>query len=88
MLRHMPDDASDIRHAKLFLNGRSQAVRIPQDMRLPGDEVTLRKVGEGIMIEPVARKKSLREVLLTLKPLPPEDWFEIPEDPPPEPVDL
>lgn len=88
MLSHMPDDTSDVRHAKLFLNGRSQAVRIPQDMRLPGDEVTLRRVGDGIMIEPVVQKKSLEEVLLTLKPLPPEEWFEIPDDPPPELVDL
>lgn len=88
MLWPMPDDAPDIRHAKLFLNGRSQAVRIPRDMELPGDEVTLRKVGDAILIEPVARKKTLRETLLGLKPLPPEDWFDLPDDPPPEPVEL
>ncbi|MDO9335282.1 MAG: AbrB/MazE/SpoVT family DNA-binding domain-containing protein [Caulobacter sp.] len=84
----MPDDAADIRHAKLFTNGRSQAVRIPRDMELPGDEVTLRKVGEAILIEPVVRKMTLREALLSMKPLPPEEWFDIPEDLPPEPVDL
>jgi antitoxin VapB len=84
----MPDDAPDIRHAKLFTNGRSQAVRIPRDMELPGDEVTLRKVGEAILIEPVTRKLTFREALLAMKPLPPEEWFEIPEDLPPEPVDL
>ncbi|NBB16689.1 AbrB/MazE/SpoVT family DNA-binding domain-containing protein [Caulobacter sp. SLTY] len=84
----MPDDASDVRLAKLFLNGRSQSVRIPSDMRFPGTEVTLRKVGEGVLIEPVVKKRTFREALLSMKPLPPEEWFELPEDPPPEPVDL
>jgi antitoxin VapB len=40
--------------AKLFTIGGSQAVRIPKTMRLPGKDVTIRKVGEAVVIEPVA----------------------------------
>jgi len=29
------------RHVRLFKNGRNQAVRIPRDMELPGDEVVI-----------------------------------------------
>jgi len=86
MLWHMPDDASDIRHAKLFQNGRSQAVRIPRDMQMPGSEVTLRKVGDAILIEPVHRKTGLIEYLTNAEPI--EDDFDFGEDLPAEPVDL
>jgi antitoxin VapB len=37
----------------LFLNGRSQAVRLPKEMRLPGKEVAIRRLGNGVYIEPV-----------------------------------
>jgi antitoxin VapB len=40
----------------LFLNGRSQAVRLPKELRLPGKEVTLRRLGDGVLIEPVMEK--------------------------------
>lgn len=43
------------RVVKLFKNGRSQAVRIPKEMRLPGDEVTIRQVGNTLVLEPVER---------------------------------
>jgi antitoxin VapB len=39
--------------AKLFRNERSQAVRLPQDFRFRGDRVRLRKVPEGVLMEPV-----------------------------------
>ena len=31
------------RHVRLFRNGRSQAVRIPREFELPGNEATIRK---------------------------------------------
>lgn len=37
----------------LFLNGRSQAVRLPKEFRLPGREVTIRRLGLGLFIEPI-----------------------------------
>ena len=40
----------------LFLNGRSQAVRLPRELRLPGKEVTIRRLGDGVYIEPVTAK--------------------------------
>jgi antitoxin VapB len=39
--------------AKLFRNGRSQAVRLPREFRLPGRRVRVRRVGSGVMLEPV-----------------------------------
>ncbi|MFO1207598.1 MAG: antitoxin [Amaricoccus sp.] len=41
-------------HAKLFWSGRSQAVRLPKAFRFNGDEVRIRRVGEAVILEPVA----------------------------------
>ncbi len=41
--------------AKLFKHGRSQAVRLPKAFRLPGTEVRVRRVGRGVLLEPVGR---------------------------------
>jgi antitoxin VapB len=35
------------------VNGRSQAVRLPLAFRLPGDRVRVRRVGHGILLEPI-----------------------------------
>jgi antitoxin VapB len=40
--------------AKLFQNGRSQAVRLPREFRFTGDRVRVRKVGDGVLLEPLA----------------------------------
>lgn len=42
-------------HAKLFWSGRSQAVRLPKMYRFEGGEVRVRRVGEAVILEPVAR---------------------------------
>jgi antitoxin VapB len=39
--------------AKLFRNGRSQAVRLPREFRFEGDEVRVRRVAEGVLLEPI-----------------------------------
>ena len=39
--------------AKLFRNGRSQAVRLPQEFRFEGNEVRIRRVREGVLLEPI-----------------------------------
>jgi antitoxin VapB len=39
--------------AKLFRNGRSQAVRLPREFRFDGDRVRLRRVGRGVLVEPM-----------------------------------
>ena len=38
--------------AKVFKNGRSQAIRLPKDFRLNGHEVYLRKTPEGFLVSP------------------------------------
>ncbi len=48
--------------AKLFKNGRSQAVRLPKEFRFEGDEVRISRVDGGILLEPVkAKGKRTRE---------------------------
>lgn len=39
--------------AKLFRNGNSQAVRLPQEFRFQGDEVRIRKEGDSVILEPM-----------------------------------
>lgn len=41
--------------AKLFRNGRSQAVRLPQEFRFEGDHVFVKKVGNGVLLLPSHR---------------------------------
>ena len=73
------------RHVKIFKNGRNQAVRIPREFELPGDEAVMRKEGTRLIIEPKP-PKSLLSVLANLKPIV-EDFPRI-SDLPPGPVDL
>ncbi|SCB39192.1 antitoxin [Rhizobium multihospitium] len=40
--------------AKIFWSGRSQAVRLPKDFRLDGEEVRIRRQGKAIILEPIA----------------------------------
>jgi antitoxin VapB len=41
---------SDTGIAKIFMHGRSQAVRLPLAFRLPGDRVRVRRVASGILL--------------------------------------
>ncbi len=59
------------RTASLFRNGRNQAVRIPVEFELPGKEVTIRKEGEKLIIEPkVMTRERFLELLDSLEPMP------------------
>lgn len=73
------------RHVKLFRNGRNQAVRIPKEFELPGEDAVMRKEGGRLIIE-AAKPRSLLALLATLEPLE-EDAPEI-DDPLPEEFDL
>jgi len=83
----MPWEVSVIaeRHVRLFKNGRNQAVRIPREFELPGDEAIMRKDGDHLIITP-AQPRSLLAVLATLRPLD-ESFPPIPELPV-DPVEL
>jgi antitoxin VapB len=51
--------------AKLFWNGRSQAVRLPKEFRFEGDRVRISRMGAGVLLEPVPEVK--KETV--------EEWF-------------
>ena len=38
--------------AKIFENGRSQAVRLPKEYRFSGDEVIVNKIGDIVLLMP------------------------------------
>lgn len=56
------------RRVRLFRNGRNQALRIPREFELEGDEAILRKDGDRLIVEPV-RKGRLLRLLASLAPL-------------------
>lgn len=47
--------------AKLFRNGRSQAVRLPREFRFEGNQVRVRRLAGGVLLEPLITNT--------------EDWF-------------
>ncbi len=73
------------RRVKIFKNGRNQAVRIPREFELPGEDAVMRKEGGKLIIEPAA-PQSLLALLATLEPLG-EDFPAI-EELPLDPIDL
>jgi antitoxin VapB len=75
---------SQTRTVRLFRNGRNQAVRIPREFELPGDEAVLRREGNRLVLEPV-KKGGLLELLRSWGEG--EDFPEI-EDVPAEPRDI
>ncbi len=56
------------RHVRLFRNGRNQALRIPREFELEGEEAIIHKEGDRLIVEPV-RKGKLLALLATLEPL-------------------
>lgn len=58
--------------AKLFRNGRSQAVRLPREFRFEGDQVRIRRVADGVLLEPLisdVRKWFVELDRLSVEPL-------------------
>ena len=74
--------------AKLFTHGGSQAVRLPKAFRFEGTEVSVRKEGDAVILEPVAsRRESWEELFARMDALGAGRDFpaHIPRDPWPEP---
>lgn len=65
------------RRVRLFKNGRSQALRIPKDFELPGEEAIIRKEGALLIVKPL-QHISLLALLATLEPLD-EDFPDVDE---------
>lgn len=51
-----PGAAGNDATAKLFMHGRSQAVRLPKEFRFEGNEVKVSKVGDKVILEPLKKK--------------------------------
>ncbi|MBI3230036.1 MAG: AbrB/MazE/SpoVT family DNA-binding domain-containing protein [Burkholderiales bacterium] len=60
---------NDTRIISLFRNGRNQAVRIPREFELEGDQATIRKEGNCLIIEALPLKNPLLGLLTTLVPI-------------------
>lgn len=73
------------RRVRLFRNGRNQAVRIPREFELPGQDAVMRKEGDRLVIEP-APARSLLSALRSLDPI--EEEFPSIEELPHPPVEL
>ena len=56
------------RHARLFRNGRNQALRIPREFEMDADEVSITRDGQRLIIEPVS-KGGLLALLAGWQPL-------------------
>ena len=68
--------------AKVFKNGRSQAVRIPKEFRLDVDEVLIERQGEKLILTPREPRpwKTWKEYCAHRHPI--SDDFVLPEDTP------
>ena len=55
--------------AKLFMSGRSQAVRLPKELRFAGESVIARRFGNGVLLLPAdAPWHTMREALNEFEP--------------------
>lgn len=72
--------------ARIFRNGRNQAIRIPVEMSFDTDTVILEKRGSTLIVKP-QRHGSWAEYFADASTTLPDD-FELPDDPLPEPVEL
>jgi len=70
------------RRARLFRNGRNQALRIPRDFELPGDEVFIHQEGDRLVVRPVSKPSGLAELLASWEPIQ-EDLPDLDEGLPP-----
>ena len=77
---------TSVGHARLFRNGRNQALRIPREFELAADEVIIYREAHRLIVKPVKRTSSLSQVLSQLKPL--EEHFPRIDDPLSVPEDL
>jgi antitoxin VapB len=70
--------------AKIFWNGRSQAVRLPKEFRFEGKEVSIRRDGQAVILEPIEKPgwpEGFWKRFLSEPPL--AENFELPERPAP-----
>ncbi len=59
--------------AKIFMNGKSQAVRLPKEFRFPTKEISITPLGNGIVLQPLL--KTWKEVFEQLSLISTDDFF-------------
>ncbi|MFN0303190.1 MAG: antitoxin [Burkholderiales bacterium] len=69
MSTQLADNARAGRAVRLFKNGRSQALRIPKEFELPGNQAMIRKEGDRLIVEPMRRTSRLAALFASWKPL-------------------
>jgi antitoxin VapB len=69
----MEASVSEPRTVSLFRNGRNQAIRIPVEFELPGDEAVIRKEGDRLIIEAKRPAGNWLELLRQMEALGPDD---------------
>lgn len=77
--------AEPTKQARLFRNGANQALRIPREFEFDTEEVTLRREGRRLIVEPVA-SETLAQVLDSFEPL--DFGIDPVEDTPPTAEDI
>lgn len=70
--------------AKLFMHGRSQAVRLPKEFRFAGNEVRVSRDGDRVVLEPMQRPPIDADALWARLDAMGGPGF-MPEGPPPDP---
>lgn len=80
------DRRSEMPRAKLFWNGRSQAVRLPKEFRFRGEEVNIRREGKRVILEPLKRRAWPKGYWRSWAKVP--DDFQAPEPLPSPPVEV
>ena len=75
MARSTPPDLPNLPHrrARLFRNGSNQAVRIPREYELRGEEVLMYRDGDRLILESWPPRAGLLQLLDRLEPI--EDVF-------------
>ena len=81
----MPQSHPAPRQVRLFRNNRNQAIRIPVEFELPGNEAIISRDGDRLIIEPM-RREGLAALLDSWEPL--DDDFPEIDDPPPAPENI
>ncbi len=59
--------------AKIFMNGQSQAIRLPKEFRFTSKEVSITPLGKGIVLQPLL--KTWKEIFEQLSLLSTDDFF-------------
>ena len=77
---------TEVKTARLFKNGASQAVRLPKEFRFAGDRVRISRRGDGVLIEPL-KKRDAKAWLAEFRRLASPDFMADGRQQPPMPKD-